>query len=95
MPETFTRWDAANYLKTEEDARLYLASCAEEDPGDGSLIRIALADVARSGLAGGLAREADITNGALRESQPDDSAPSFASVMRIFSSLGLRVRLTE
>ena len=53
MPETFTRWDAANYLKTEEDTRLYLASCAEEDPGDGSLIRLALADVARAGLGDG------------------------------------------
>ena len=53
MPETFTRWDAANYLKTEEDARLYLASCEEEDPGDGSLIRLALADIARAGLGDG------------------------------------------
>ena len=53
MPETFTRWDAANHLKTEEDARLYLASCAEEDPGDGSLIRLALADIARAGLGDG------------------------------------------
>ena len=64
MPETFTRWDAANYLKTEEDARLYLASCEEEDPGDGSLIRLALADVARAGLA----VESDIASEALRES---------------------------
>ena len=64
MPETFTRWDAANYLKTEEDARLYLASCAEEDPGDGSLIRLALADIARAGLA----VESDIVREALRES---------------------------
>ena len=61
MPETFTRWDAANYLKTEEDARLYLASCAEEDSGDGSLLRLALADVARAGLA--RAREADAESG--------------------------------
>ena len=53
MPETFTRWDAANHLKTEEDARLYLATCAEEDPGDGSLIRLALADIACAGLGDG------------------------------------------
>ena len=95
MPETFTRWDAADYLKTEEDARLYLASCAEEDPGDGSLIRLALADVARAGLAGGLAQETDIASGALRESPAGDTAPSFASAMRIFHALGLRVRLVE
>lgn len=49
MTETFTPWDAANYLHTEEDARLYLEACAEEDPGDGSLIRAALQDIARSG----------------------------------------------
>ena len=91
MPETFTRWDAANYLKTEEDARLYLASCAEEDPGDGSLIRLALADIARAGLASGLAREADTAS----DAPSDESAPSFASVMRIFHALGLRVRLVE
>ena len=28
--------------------RLYLAACAEEDPGDGSLIRAALNDIARA-----------------------------------------------
>ena len=91
MPETFTRWDAVNYLKTEEDARLYLAACAEEDPGDGSLIRLAVADVARAGLA----QETDAASDTLRESQSDDSALSFASVMRVFHALGLRVRLVE
>ena len=48
MPETFTRWDVTEHLSTEEDARLYLEACAEEDPGDGSLIRAALNDIARS-----------------------------------------------
>ena len=67
MPETFTRWDAANYLNTEEDARLYLAACAEEDPGDGSLIRLAVSDVARAGLA----VDAD---DALQEATSDESA---------------------
>ena len=46
MPETFTRWDVTEHLGTEEDARLYLEACAEEDPGDGSLIRAALNDIA-------------------------------------------------
>ena len=91
MPETFTRWDAANYLKTEEDARLYLASCAEEDPGDGSLIRLAVADVARAGLA----RETDMASGANRQPPADDDTPSFASAMRVFRALGLRARLVE
>ena len=95
MPETFTRWDAVNDLNTEEDARLYLASCAEEDPGDGSLIRLAVADVERAGLAGGMSQETDAASDAPRESPSDDSALSFASVMRVFHALGLRVRLVE
>ena len=48
MPETFTKWDAAEHLNTKEDVRLYLEACAEEDPGDGSLIRAALNDIARA-----------------------------------------------
>ena len=54
MTETFTRWDAAEHLHTREHARLYLQACAEEDPGDGSLIRAALNDVARAGNMAGL-----------------------------------------
>ena len=49
MTETFTRWNAAEHLLTVEDARLYVQACAEDDPGDGSLIRAALNDVARAG----------------------------------------------
>jgi len=43
MAEKFSRYDTADYLKTEEDMALYLDACIEEDPGDGSLIRTALA----------------------------------------------------
>ena len=44
MSERFTKWDAAAHLRTREDMRLYLEACADEDPGDGSLIRAALND---------------------------------------------------
>lgn len=46
MAETFSRWDAANHLRSKEDVRLYLEACVEEDPGDGSLIRAAHNDIA-------------------------------------------------
>ena len=48
MAEVFTKWDAANDLRNDEDVRLYLRACADEDPGDGSLTRAALGDVARA-----------------------------------------------
>ena len=61
MTETFSRWDAADQLRTREDARLYLEACADEGPGDGSLIRAAPNDVARAGTMARLVREMGIS----------------------------------
>ena len=49
MTESFTKWDVTEHLRTQEDVRLYLEACAEEDQGDGSLICAALNDIARAG----------------------------------------------
>lgn len=48
MAERYTTWDPADYIESEEDAKLYLEAAADEDPGDGSLIRDALNDIARA-----------------------------------------------
>ena len=40
------KWDALDRLNTDEERALYLNACIEEDPGDGSLIRAALGDIA-------------------------------------------------
>ena len=42
MAEKFSRWDSADYLKTDKDMALYFEICTADDPGDGSLIRSAL-----------------------------------------------------
>jgi len=47
MTEAFTSWTPADHPKTDEDMLAYLEACAAEDPGDGSLIRAALGDIAR------------------------------------------------
>lgn len=48
MAESFSRWDSAGYLKTDEDMALYFEICTADDPGDGSLIRSALAAISRA-----------------------------------------------
>lgn len=58
MAEVFTKWDAADHRRTDEDVRPHLRACPDEDPGDGSLIRAALDDVARAGKVTGLALDA-------------------------------------
>ena len=94
MSETFTRWDAAEHLGTLDDARLYLEASAAEDPGDGSLIRAALNDIARAGNMSRLAREAGMSREGLYKALSEDGNPSFATVTRIARALGMRVRIT-
>lgn len=94
MIETFTRWDAAVHLHSKEDARLYLEACAEEDPGDGSLIRAALNDIARAQNMSLLARDAGMTREGLYKALSENGNPTFATVMRITRALGMQLRFT-
>ncbi|KXX66477.1 addiction module antidote protein [Marichromatium gracile] len=94
MTEQFTRWDSADYLETEEDTRLYLEACIEQDPGDGSLIRLALGDIARARNFSALAREVDVSREGLRKALSADGNPSFALVLRIAHALGLSLQVT-
>ena len=94
MPETFTKWDAAEHLRTKEDVRLYLEACAEEDPGDGSLIRAALNDIARAQNMSLLARDVGMSREGLYKALSEKGNPSFATVMRITRALGMKLRLT-
>ncbi len=94
MIETFTRWDAAAHLHSKEDARLYLEACAEEDPGDGSLIRAALNDIARAQNMSLLARDAGMSREGLYKALSENGNPTFATVMRITRALGMQLRFT-
>ena len=78
MTETFTKWEVTDRLRTLEDARLYLEACAEEDPGDGSLIRAALNDIARAGNMSQLARNTGMSREGLYKALSEDGNPSFA-----------------
>ena len=45
MSEEYRKFDAADYIKTEEDAQGLLRAATDEDPGDGVVIRAALKHV--------------------------------------------------
>ena len=94
MPETFTRWDVAEHLQNKEDVCLYLEACAEEDPGDGSLIRAALNDIARAQNISSLAREIGMTREGLYKALSENGNPSFATIVRITRALGMQLRIT-
>ena len=94
MVESFTNWDITEHLNSPEDARHYLEACAKEDPGDGSLIRAALNDIARSGNMSWLAREIGMSREGLYKALSEDGNPAFSTVIRIVRALGLQIKLT-
>ena len=93
MAETYTRWDVTEYLETAEDIRLYLEACAEEDPGDGSVIRAALDNIAKGRNLDAPAREIGMSGEGLRKSLSEEAEPSFVSVMRVIRALGMELRI--
>ena len=95
MTETFTRWDVADHLRTEEDARFYLEAAFEEDLGDGRLICAALSDIARGRNMSELAREIGMTREGLSEALSEDGDPSFGTVLKIIRALGMRLRVAS
>ena len=93
MSETFTKWDVVDHLEAKEDVRLYLEACIEEDPGDGSLIRAALNDVARARKSARWGRDAAINNEVFEEALSENGNPSFASVLIALRELGMQLRV--
>ena len=93
MPETYSVFNPAEYIETEEDAQEILRLCAEQDPGDGSVIRAALNTVARAQDMGTLARDAGLDIGNLYETLSEDGNPTLATLLKVTHALGLRLRL--
>lgn len=73
---------------------IYLEACAEEDPGDGSLVRAALNDIARARNFSTLARDAWMTREGLYKALSKDGNPSFATIAKITRALGTRLHFT-
>ena len=91
MAEKFTRWDAAEYLETEEDMALYLDAMIEESQGDPRMIAVALGDIARAKGMTQLARDTGLTREGLYKALSADGNPEFSTVMKVITALGLKL----
>jgi probable addiction module antidote protein len=89
MGEKFSRWDVADYLESEEDMALYLDACLQEDPGDGSLIRAALGDIARARGMTQLAHDTGLTREGLYKALSAEGNPSFSTIIKVIRALGV------
>lgn len=89
MEVKFSRYDTADYLKTEDDIAAYLDAVMED--GDPALIAAALGDVARARNLSQLARDVGMSRQGLDKALSGDGNPSLATVLKVAQALGLRL----
>ncbi|KXU39518.1 addiction module antitoxin [Ventosimonas gracilis] len=89
MEVKFSRYDTADYLKTEDDIAAYLDAVMEDS--DPALIAAALGDVARARNLSQLAREVGMSRQGLDKGLSGDGNPSLATVVKVARALGLRL----
>ena len=88
----YTRpYDAAKYLKTEQDCALYLQAAMDESDGDAVMIVAALGEIARARGMMDLARKTGLTREGLYKALSPEGNPSFATVMKVCKALGLKL----
>ena len=93
MSEEYRKFNAADYIKTEEDVRGLLRAAVDEDPGDGTMIRAVLKHVARTQNMSALARDTGLNRGNLYEALSEDGNPTLATLLKVTNALGLRLSL--
>lgn len=82
-----TRFDAADYLNSEERQVAYITAALET--GDADFVRDALGIVARARGMGEIAKNAGLNRESLYKALGENGNPGFATVMRIVRALGL------
>ena len=93
VKETYTRYDSADYLKSEEDMAAYLQACLEEAPDDPAFIAQALGTVARARGMMQLAKDTGLTREGLYKALSRDGNPSLGTVLKVLQALHLRISL--
>ena len=91
MTEQFTRWDSAEYLKTEEDMANYLDACMEEAGADPAFIAKALGTIARARGMTQVARDAGLSRESLYRALSGEGNPEFGTILKVVKALGLKL----
>jgi probable addiction module antidote protein len=93
MAKTKTQlWDAANHLENREDMAAYLEAALED--GDPALVAAALGDIARSKGMTQISRDTGLGRESLYKALSVEGNPEFATVLKVFQALGLRLQVT-
>lgn len=90
MSSKTTRWDASEYLDSEEAIAAYVTAALEEN--DIHLITAALGDVARARGMTRMAKEAGVTREALYKALSASGDPKLSTVLGVMRALGVELK---
>jgi len=84
-------YDVAKTLRTPDEMAAYLEACIEEAEGDATFIAKALGDIAQAQGMTEIARQSGLSRESLYKSLSGDRSPSFDTVLKVISALGLEL----
>ena len=83
------KWDMAKYLDSEDMMTEYLNAALED--GDPAVISVALGNIARARGMSQLSQETGVTRDGLYKALSPTGNPSFSTVQKVITALGLKV----
>ena len=84
-------YDVAEFQETPEEMAAYLEACIQESEGDSAFIAKALGDIARAKGMTQIARETGLSRESLYKALSGDRSPSFDTILKVISALGLKL----
>ena len=93
MPTKTVPWDSSAVLRSDKEIAAYIDAVLED--GDPKLLTHALGVVARAKGMADLAKEAGLGRESLYKSLSSDGNPSFATVVKVLSALGVKLHATS
>jgi len=87
---TYTVFDAADYLKSEDDIAHFLEVAFED--GDAEHIANALGAVSRARSMSKIARKTGMTREGLYKALSGKGNPEFATILKVIHALGLKLQ---
>ena len=89
--ESVSRYDTADYLKSDADMVAYLQACMDEAGDDPAFIAVALGNIARARGMVQLAKDTGLTREGLYKALSAEGNPSLGTILKVTKALGLKL----
>lgn len=91
--ETFTKWDLADHIKTEEDITRFMNVILKEYGDDPEFISKVLGDMARIRGMAKIAKKTGLGRESLYKALNGKTTPSLATFLKVTRALGMELRV--